>query len=90
MTALFPGPRIAPATLLREHELPTPLAVRVRVLAGQCVRQFDAAVAIRHILLMNSLYPLEVFLQGMDDSARHCRDSVFGSLSLADGDLAAF
>lgn len=38
MTTLFASLRIAPTTFLREHEMPTPLAVRVGIFAGQGMR----------------------------------------------------
>ncbi len=40
MSSLFAGSRVHPPMFLGKHELPGPLAVRVRKLAGQSVWQF--------------------------------------------------
>jgi len=89
MTALLAGLGVSPATFLREHELPAPLLVGIWVLAGQGVRQFDAAVAVGQVLLVNRLRPSEMFLQRLNHCPGHCRAPVFVPLAFADGDLAA-
>jgi hypothetical protein len=64
MTPLFASLRIASATFVREHELPVPLAVGVRVLTSKGMWQFHATVPIDRVLPVNcrnapaaSLYP---------------------------------
>ena len=51
------------------------------------MRQFDAAVAVGQVLLVNRLHPPEMFLQGVSHGPRHRRDPVFVALRLADGDF---
>ena len=51
--ALFPGPQVHPAVFLGKHELPGPLLVGLRILASLRMGQFDAAVAVGQILLVN-------------------------------------
>jgi hypothetical protein len=56
--------------------LPTPFAVRVRVLASQCIRQLDAAVSFSQRALVFLLDVSQVFLQWFDDGFGQERDPV--------------
>jgi len=87
--ALLAGLGVSPTAFLWEYELPAPLAIGVRILPGQRMRQFHAAVTVRQVLLVNLLDAPKVLLQGADHRPRHRRDTVFVSLPFADGDLAA-
>ncbi len=89
MSALFPSRRVPPAALLRKHELPAPLPIGIWVFTGQCVWQFDSAIAIGEILPVESLDPAETFLQGANDCLWQHRDPVLVPFSLTNGDLTA-
>jgi len=53
------GVWIAPPAFLRKHELPTPLAIGFRILAGQGMRQLHAAVTLGEVLLVDGLHTSE-------------------------------
>lgn len=89
MTPLVSRLGVPPAALLRKDELPPPFPIGVRVLAGQRVRQLDAAISVRHVLPVNRLDSVKVFLQGSNHSLRQHGHPVFIPLAFADRDLAA-
>ncbi len=83
MTTLFTGLRVLPPLLLREHELPEPVSIRLRKLPSQGVGEFDSTVAVGKIPLVNRMNPPEVFLQRLNDDLRQRRNSVFVTFALA-------
>ncbi len=68
--------------------LPAPLAVGVRVFAGQGVGQVDPAVSGGQIGLMQAFYLLKVALQRGNQAIRQHGEAVFIALAAADGELA--
>lgn len=62
VSALLAGFGVAPTAFLRKHELPTPLAVRVRILAGQGVRKLPPTVPIGQVLPLIGLNAPEMLM----------------------------
>ena len=52
------------------------------------MRQFDAAIPVRHILLMDRIDALKMLLQGLDHCLGEHRDPVLVPFPFADDDLS--
>ena len=72
----------------RKHVLPSPLQMGTRVLAGQRVRQLDAAKATRDRVLMSQADVRKVNLQVTGDGSREHGDAILHAFSVANQDAA--
>jgi hypothetical protein len=71
-----------------KHILPTPFTIRVRILAGQRIRQLDAAIALFEIILMERPRTAQLPLEGFADTVGQKRGPVLVAFAAAHHHLA--
>ena len=68
--------RVPRKTFGRKHALPDPLLSRLRILPGEGRPYVNLSRSLNHILLINSLHPAKMFLQGTGKPLRQHGDPV--------------
>ena len=90
MTTLHAGFRVEIHAAGRKYELPSPLAVRIRILPGESVRQFCLSRAMEQVLFVNLLCVLKMLDQVLSRACRQHRHAIFAALSAANAYFHSF